>query len=105
MFNLLFADGDIVADWVIQFCSITRLVCIILITLSALALIVTTLMQSNANDNNSEAISGGSHESYYAQNKGDTRDGKLKKATIVFSCIIAFCAIMYFVTLLINNPA
>ncbi len=107
MFNslLLFVDGDLLPDWVITTLSIVRPCLIGIITLCAIGLIVTTLLQSNSNDNTSQALSGGVHESYYSQNKGETRDGKLKKATIIFSSIIAVCAILYFVTLIINNPA
>lgn len=106
MYNLmLFAQGDLLPDWVITMFNIVRPTLIGIIALCSVGLIITTLLQSNSNDNNSQALSGGSHESYYSQNRGETKDGKLKKATIILSSIVAVCTILYFVTLLINNPA
>lgn len=102
--TLLFVEGDLLPDWVITTLSIVRPTLIAIIALCAIGLITTTLLQSNSNDNNSQALTGGIHESYYSQNRGETRDGKLKKATIIFASIIAVCAILYFVTLIINNP-
>ena len=74
MFNLLDAYT---ADWIVSSFPIIRIVLVCIIALCSLTLIVTTLMQSNSNDNSSQALSGGSRESYYAQNKGESRDGKL----------------------------
>ena len=102
--TLLFAEGDFLPDWVITTLSIVRPCLIAIVAICAIGLIITTLLQSNSNDNNSQALSGGVHESYYSQNKGETRDGKLKKATIIFASIIAVCALLYFITLIINNP-
>lgn len=105
MLNLLFAKGDALPEWIVTSFPIIRIVLVALITVSAVTLIITTLLQSNSNDNGSQALSGGSHESYYEQNKGETRDGKLKKATIITASIIAVCTLLYFITLIIHNPA
>lgn len=63
----------------------------------AIVIIVTTLLQSN---NSSEGLDGlmNSQESYYAQNKGSSRDGKLKIITIVMAVTIILCIIAYFIT-------
>ena len=70
----------------------------------ALTIIVTVLMQSNNNSEDMDIISG-SQESYYAQNKGSSRDGKLKIITIVMSSIAAVCVILFFITELFIRTA
>ncbi len=92
----------LVPQWVSASFPIIRGVLLGIIALCAIGLIVTTLMQSNSDGNNIEALTG--QESYYSSNKGKSRNGKLKICTIVFASVIAFCIIMFFVTMLIYNP-
>ncbi len=91
--------------WVTSSFPIIRIVLVCIIALCAITLIVSTLMQSNSNDNTSQALSGGTRESYYAQNKGESRDGKLKKITTAMAITIAVCTLLYFVSLLIYRVA
>lgn len=98
---LTLAD-NIQADWITTVFPILRYVFIGIIFVCAIVMIVTVLLQSDANTSSSSAISG-VQESYYSQNKGESRDGKLKKTTIVMVSIIAVCIVLYFVTLLINK--
>ena len=99
---LMFAD-PMASEFVRNVFPIVRLVLLIIVTLCAIVLIITTLMQSSANQAGSAAITGGSSESYFSQNKGESRDGKLKKVTIAMVSIAFICIILYFVTLLING--
>lgn len=92
MRNLLLASSDFVTTVF----PIVRYVCIGLIAVCAIALIITTLLQSSADENGATAVTG--QESYYSQNKGESRDGRLKKMTIIFASIIAFCTLLYFIT-------
>lgn len=92
MLNLLLASSDFITTVF----PVVRWVCVALIAISAIALIITTLLQSSADENGATAVTG--QESYYSQNKGESRDGKLKKWTIVFACVIAFCTLLYFIT-------
>lgn len=92
----------LVPQWVSASFPIIRGVLLGIIAVCSISLIVTTLMQSNSEGNGIEAISG--QESYYASNKGKTRNGRLKIWTIVTASVIAFCIIMFFVTMLIYNP-
>ena len=99
--NLLLAAGDALqADWITTLMPIIRYVCVGLILICAIVMIVTVLLQSDSNSTSS-VITGG-QESYFSQNKGDSRDGKLKKTTIAMVSIIAICIIVYFITKLIN---
>ena len=65
-------------------------------------MIITTLLQSNSNEDGSNALSGSvGQESYYAQNKGESRNVRLSRATIALMSIIAICVVLYFVSLII----
>jgi len=68
----------------------------VIICLLAIGLIITTILQSSADENGATAVTG--QESYYSQNKGESRDGKLKKLTVIFASIIVFCILLYFIT-------
>lgn len=92
MINLLLASNDFVTNVF----PIVRWVCIGVIAFCAIALIITTLLQSSSDENGAIAVTG--QESYYSQNKGESRDGKLKKWTIIFSCVITFFTLLYFLT-------
>lgn len=83
MFNFsLLLDNEIQSDFLTSFLPILRYILFGLIIASAIVLIVTTLMQSNDSNNSIDAFTGGGQESYYAQNKGASRDGILKKSPL-----------------------
>ena len=63
-------------------------------------MIITVIMQSNTAVGQLDVMTG-AQESYYSQNKGSSRDGKLKIITIVCACVIAVCVMLYFVSFLI----
>ena len=84
------------SDFVTNVLPVVRYVCVGIIAACAIALIITTLLQSSADENGATAMTG--QESYYSQNKGESRDGKLKKWTIIFASTITFCTLLYFIT-------
>ncbi len=82
-------------DWVVSSFPIARIVLISITVLCAIMLIVTTLMQSNSNEDGSNALSGSvGQESYYAQNKGESRNVMLSRATFALISIMAICIIL-----------
>lgn len=81
---------------------IIRYVLFFLVVVCAIVMIVTILMQSNDADGSMDVLSG-SQESYYSQNKGSSRDGKLKIITIVMASIIILSIIAYCVTLIFSH--
>ncbi len=83
---------------------VVRYVLFFIIVACAIVLIVSVIMQSNNSEGSLDVMTG-SQESYYAQNKGSSRDGKLKIITIVMASIIIFCVVLYLVTMLINGVA
>lgn len=81
---------------------ITRYVLFFLIIVSAIVIIVSIMMQKES-DSGMGALTGETkQESYYSQNKGSTREGKLKKLTIIMSIVIACSVLIYFITELFN---
>ena len=85
-----------------NFLEIARYVLLAITTLSCVVLIVTTLMQSSANQAGN-AVTGGESDSYFSHNKDNSRDGKLKRITITMASTIAICLVLYFITGLITK--
>ena len=100
--STLLADDTLQADFWTKFLPPFRWVLFAIILLCAISIIITVLMQSNDSNNGIDAVMG-KQESYYSQNKGSSRDGKLKLVTIIMSSIALVCTILYFVTELINK--
>ena len=98
MFSIILAASN---DFVTTVFPVLRYIFLALIFVSSVVMIITTLMQSSADDNGATAITG--QESYYSQNKGESRDGRLKRLTTICAITIAACAVLYFVSLLING--
>ena len=90
------------ADWITKSFPIIRYVLIGIIFVCAIIMTITVLLQSENSSGGTNVISG-VQESYYSQNKGETRDGKLKKTTIIMVSIIAVCIVLYFISLFINK--
>ena len=96
--NNLMLNADIPV-WATQSFPVIRIVLFAIIAVCALALIIVILFQ-NEEAKGMDAITG-QQESYYSQNKGDSRDGKLKIITIVLASVIAVCTLLYFISFLI----
>ena len=98
LISALMFDGGTVNDFVSTGLPIIRGILIGIIVVCCIIMIITTLMQSSANQAGSSAITGGSSESYFSQNKDNSRDGKLKRITIWMASIIGISIVLYFVT-------
>lgn len=61
--------------------------------LVALALIILTLKQGKDDEGASGTITGSSTNNFYEKNKSRTKDGKLKRWTIILSIIFAILTI------------
>ena len=57
----------------------------VIYAINCLVLIVVCLMQSKDDEGASGAIVGGASSSFYEKNKGRTREGKLKRLTIIIA--------------------
>ena len=99
--NLLLADGP-VANWISKSFPIMQTILIILIALLAVAIIVCVLLNPSNSDGGSNAITG-SNESFYSQNKGSSREGRLKKIIIISSACIFVFTVLYLILTKIYN--
>ena len=88
-------------EWVSKSFPIFWYVFMFLIAAAAITLIVATLMQDTKEGGENSKTS--DQESYYSQNKGQTKEGILKKITIAMASIIAILIVLFFVTILIEN--
>lgn len=59
-----------------------------------LALIVLTLIQNKDNSGNSTTITGSSTNNFYNQNKGKTKEGKIKRWTIILGITFAVLTVV-----------
>ena len=73
---------------------------LVLMAIYAIIIIVLVLCQPSNSGNGVNALSGAT-ETYYAQNKGRTKEGRLKLATTIFGILMAVTTILYFVSLYI----
>lgn len=89
--------------WISSSMPIVRIVLFAIIAVCAIIMIIAILFQSE-DAGSTEAITG-VRDSYYAQNKGSSRDGKLKLITIITGTIIFVCAVLYLVSILLYNGA
>lgn len=62
---------------------ILKVVLIVIYVIVCLSLIVIALMQNSEDEGASSTIVGGSSSNFYEKNKGRTKEGKLKKWTII----------------------
>ena len=92
MFNLL---GAVLPEWVVNSFPIFKFILLILIVLSSSALIVVVLSQEG-DESGTNTITG-IKDTYYSQNKGMNKQGRLKKLTVILSITIAVCVILFFV--------
>ena len=101
LFYSLLNDGGNISDFWAEVLPILRYVFFGIITLCAIVMVITTLMQSNDSNSGLDAFTGNSQESYYSQNKGASKDAILKRITISMAIIIFICIILFFVSELI----
>ena len=93
MFNLL-ANATL-PNWIVNSFPYIKFVLLCLIVLSAIVLTVLVLMQDSEGSDSTNAITG-IKDSYYSQNKGMNRDGRIKKATVILSIFIAVAVVIFF---------
>ena len=94
-------DGEVASDFATKVLPVLRYVLFAIIIACAVVLTITTLMQDNDSQDGLSAFTGTKQESYYAQNKGASRDSILKRITIAMAVIIFVCVITFFITELI----
>ena len=73
----------------------------VIMSILAIAMIVVVLMQQGTADN-VQAITGSSPDSYYGKNKARSKEGLLKKITLIIFCLIMVTSIIFFIISLVD---
>jgi len=94
--NLLLSTE--VPAWVAQWFPILQTILIILIAILAIAIIVAVMVQPSKPQGGRNVVLGTNNDSYYAQNKGKTKEGRLNKIIIISSVCIFVFTILYFIS-------
>ena len=72
---------------------ILKTILTIIFAINCLVLIVICLMQSKDDEGASGTIVGGASSSFYEKNKGRTKEGKLKRLTIILGVLFVILTI------------
>lgn len=73
---------------------IIKYISIGLLIIDCFAVIIVTMMQSKEDSGLSGTITGSSTNNFYEKNKGRTKEGKLKKWTLIFGVIFAIISVV-----------
>ena len=73
-----------------------RSILLMLTAIASIVIIVAVLIQPSNPDGGRNVITG-TNDSYYAQNKGDTKEGRLKKIIIISSVVILVLTVAFYV--------
>ena len=85
-----------VPTWISNTFPVFERICLVILALLALALIVLVFMQITGGSQTSNAITG-NQDSYYAQNKSGSREGRITRLIYIAIGLVAFFSILYFV--------
>ncbi len=89
--NMLASSDSAMPSWVVTSFPVIKIVLAVLICICAIALIVLVLCQKTESEGGVNAITGQA-DTFYNRNKGESLQGKVKKATIAFAVMIfVFC--------------
>lgn len=81
---------------------ILKYILIAIYVLNCIALIVITMMQSSDEAGASGAITGSTTNNFFEKNKGRTKEGKLKKWTVILGSTFAILTIVLGIVYLIK---
>lgn len=90
-----------VPQWITKTFPIFESICLVIIALLALVLIVLVFMQITGDGDYSNVITG-NQDSYYSQNKGGSREGRITKLAYIMVGLIVLFIIIY--CLLVKIP-
>lgn len=71
-----------------------KIICTIIYLLVCVAIIVIVLMQDSKSEGLSGAIAGGAGNSYWAKNKGRSKEGMLSKITIILTVVFIVLSVV-----------
>ena len=85
-----------VPTWVSKSFPVFERICLIVLAVLCLTMIVLVFMQITGGSQTSNAITG-NQDSYYAQNKSGSREGRITRLIYIAIGLVAFFSILYFV--------
>ena len=88
----------LVAGWISSSFPVIRTILLVALAIVALILIMLVFMQIGSGSNTNNVITGNA-DSYYSQNKGNSREGRITRWIYICVGIIAVICIIYFITL------
>jgi len=89
------------AEWITTTFPVLKTILICIVAVCAIAVTILVLCQQSNSQGGINGVTGSNVETYYAHNKGNTKEGRLKKATTIIAIIAAFATVLYFVLSLI----
>lgn len=87
----------LVAKWVSKVVPVIRYIILVMLALVAVATIVLVFMQIGQGGNSTNVVTGNA-DSYYSQNKGGSREGRITKLIYICVSILVVLSILFFVT-------
>lgn len=92
----------LVAKWVSKVIPVVRYIILVMLAIIALATVVLVFMQIGQGGNSTNVVTGNA-DSYYSQNKGGSREGRITK--LIYICVgaIVVLSVLFFVTFNIYN--
>lgn len=87
----------LVAKWVTKVFPIIRYVILVVLALVAVATIVLVFMQIGQGGNSTNVVTGNA-DSYYSQNKGGSREGRITRLIYVCVGLLVLLSVLFFIT-------
>ena len=87
----------LVAKWVSKVVPVIRYIILVMLALVAVATIVLVFMQIGQGGNSTNVVTGNA-DSYYSQNKGGSREGRITKMIYICVSILVVLSILFFVS-------
>jgi len=88
----------LVAKWISSSFPVIRTILLVALTILALILILLVFLQIGSGSNTNNVITGNA-DSYYSQNKGGSREGRITRWIYICVGLIALICVLYFITL------
>lgn len=87
----------LVAKWVSKVIPVIRYIILVMLAIIAVATIVLVFMQIGQGGNSTNVVTGNA-DSYYSQNKGGSREGRITRLIYIFVGILVVLSILFFIT-------
>ncbi|MBQ7797506.1 MAG: preprotein translocase subunit SecG [Clostridia bacterium] len=87
----------LVAKWVSKVIPVVRYIILVMMAIIAVATIALVFMQIGQGGNSTNVVTGNA-DSYYSQNKGGSREGRITRLIYICVGLLVILSILFFVT-------